>query len=257
MTVMSPHHQIKHGPRAILKRSEAEWKRFSLRFGLGLLSGDPRVYWNNFWQRAHRRKVRWAEDYFNSWEAPHRRELVNRLNESPFESLLELGCNSGPNLRALWEAGCRARLHGVDVNRQAVEYGRARFSELGISSVTLEERSLYDLHVFTERFDVIIAVAVLMHIPPEGCQEVLQSALRLAKKRLVIVDAHRFAARPGDYPTILNPKDSSMWLRDWWQILAPLVPRQDISITALSPGAARTDTGDINAIIDVRVSHHD
>ena len=44
-------------------------------------------------------KENWVEDYWNSWKHPHRKVIIDELKKLPrFTTLLEVGCNCGPNL---------------------------------------------------------------------------------------------------------------------------------------------------------------
>jgi len=61
-----------------------------------VILGDER-YWEN-------RKADWIETYWKTITHPHRDTLLEVLNQVEFDSVLEIGCNCGPNLARIKEA---------------------------------------------------------------------------------------------------------------------------------------------------------
>jgi hypothetical protein len=55
---------------------------------------------------------------------PLREWLASRIVALGPRSVVELGCNVGANLQALWNADATLRLHGVELSANAAEWGR-------------------------------------------------------------------------------------------------------------------------------------
>jgi len=119
-----------------------------------------------FW-RDHHNPAR----YLN---APHERTdaLVELVKSLPFDKynqdnaacILEIGCNSGRNLAALWKAGFHD-LMGVEINPAAVRLFRDTFPDL---NVLIAPSAVEDVirQYPTGMFDLIYTMATLLHIPP-------------------------------------------------------------------------------------------
>lgn len=206
----------------------------------------------NLWRTQHTRKKEWTKFYFDSWKRPLRYVIIKRLKDYNFENLLDLGCNSGPNLMALRKAGITAELFGIDINEEAISYGKERFKELGYD-INLEVRSLYELDSKTT-IDVIITTVVLQHIPHEGLSSVLDSIFRIAKKRVIIVDLHYF--QPFLKSEIPDENEYRKYfdrfVRNWWSVLKPYVAQEKITISEL-PFGGSAKICDANAIIDIQL----
>ncbi|MCP5420905.1 MAG: methyltransferase domain-containing protein [Gammaproteobacteria bacterium] len=102
-------------------------------------------------------------------------------------SLFEFGCNAGRNLHLLSQKLPHARLYGVDVNRDAIDFGREYFN------LPIE----YGDELFLEKlaedsFEVTFTVSVLDHIP--FIEEVARKLIQITSRYLVLYEIcyHRF-----------------------------------------------------------------
>lgn len=202
------------------------------------------------WRTKHSKDENWTKHYFNSWQKPYRYELIKRLKDYQFNTLIDLGCNSAPNLMALREAGVTAELSGIDINEEAIAYGKKQFGQLGYD-IRLEARSLYDIDI-TQKFDIVISTAVLQHIPPSEISQVLNSIFKITKKRIVIIDLHYFQPFLKSEIPENNAKYWDRFVRNWWTLLSPYVLKEKITISELPLGGA-AKIYDSNAIIDIQL----
>ena len=100
---------------------ERYWAKRHLR------GGDDWGYGNDDWVRG----------YWDSRNHLHRSFLVERISKFFPSSILEIGCNCGPNLYLLAQKFPRAEIVGVDINPLAVQKGNEWFVREGISNVRL------------------------------------------------------------------------------------------------------------------------
>ena len=98
-------------------------------------------------------------------------------------SILEVGCNVGRNLNALWQAGYRL-LNGVDINPEAVHMMSAVYPSLG-ADVTVSPLESFPFGLY----DVIYSMAVLCHIHPDS-EGIFRRMAESAKIILTIEDEH-------------------------------------------------------------------
>jgi 2-polyprenyl-3-methyl-5-hydroxy-6-metoxy-1,4-benzoquinol methylase len=85
-------------------------------------------------------------------------EMIRRAQPS---TILELGCGEGYVLGALADAGVRAELTGIELDSRAAKLAAERLGE----RATIEQRDARELAADGRRFDMVLMLEVLEHIP--------------------------------------------------------------------------------------------
>jgi ubiquinone/menaquinone biosynthesis C-methylase UbiE len=155
------------------------------------------------------------EFYWQSIDHPHRELLVKAIGGFQPRSILEIGCNSGPNLYRLAKAYPEARIAGIDISPKAIEEGQRRMAEAGMSRVSLNVGVADDLNEFGEgSYDVVFCDAVMIYIGADKTERVRDEMLRVAKKGVVLIEWHeRGVGAKGKY---LYKK--GYWKRDYFEL---------------------------------------
>lgn len=176
----------------------------------------------------------WVKDYWNSRDHPHRRLLTDTvLKYSSINSVLEVGCNCGPNLYLLAKRLPSAEITGVDINAVAIEKGRELFEAEGIQNVKLMCVKADELGNFKDKsFDVVFTDAVLIYIGPDKILKVVRDLLRLTRRALILVEWHSFDKRPD--PNGLGFYYNGKWVRDYVALLRHLAPEAEVKVTKLT-----------------------
>jgi ubiquinone/menaquinone biosynthesis C-methylase UbiE len=171
----------------------------------------PRVTDNAVARWANQRGDDWVNSYRDSWDLPYRRILVEHV--APFEpsSVLELGCNAGPNLRLLAEQFPDARVSGIDVNPPAIREARRSLAALPNVTVTEEDLRSELARLDDATVDCVVSCFALAYIDPDEIESVLGHACRVTRKGLILMEPH---PEPGqqaepsgwqhDYSALLN-----------------------------------------------------
>jgi len=211
------------------------------------------------WATRHLYEKSWVEDYWKSRDHPHRAFLVEKICKyAPINSILEVGCASGPNLYNIAKKFPNAEIRGIDINPSAVEKGNEWLKQEGISNVKLEVGRAQELNRFANKsFDIVFTDAVLIYISPNEIKKVVKEMLRIS--RVVILNEwHAFkkwlAVLLNEYYyfrlifsrqrlKVLNipfkPKSASLgffarhWVRDYRMLFEEFVPKERILITKL------------------------
>ncbi len=114
-------------------------------------------------------------------ERPH----LERLNLSPLDTVLDLGC--GPGFLSLGLGRRCGRLVGVDLDAEMVRQADARFREAGLDA-QVYQASGDDLPFREGVFDVVVTRFVLQHVPDPAA--VVAEAFRVLRPggRLLVCD---------------------------------------------------------------------
>lgn len=138
---------------------------------------DDRRDWNE-------QKENWVADYWESKTHPHRVLVLDAVKKLNPESLLELGANCGPNLALVHELLPGCELIGIDVNADAVG-----LAEKNLPAAKMRKGDHNLLTSYPDKsVDVILADAVLIYIPKEEIEFVLDNMTRIACKGIVLIE---------------------------------------------------------------------
>lgn len=169
-----------------------------------------------------------AQQMWDSWQAEHREQIVAALHCLPeIESVYEIGCGSGPNLRLLKDDFCHPlRLGGSEPCEGMAAWAS---EHLGL---TIDRLALPD--VPQDPWDAVLSVYALAYLQPEAVKETL-AGLRKVAKYLVLFEPNagvlpydqaglyrRGQCLPEwahDYPTYLRDTGWSMTWR--WPHMPP------------------------------------
>ncbi len=179
----------------------------------------------------------WVSGYWDSRDHGHRAFLLERISEHcPFSSLLEVGCNCGPNLYLLARKFPYANMKGVDINPRAIEKGNELLRAEGISNARLSVAKADDLSQFPDRsFDITFTNSLLMYIGPDKIVQVITEMLRVTRNTLVLLERHCFQPRHDDTGG-LGVYRYNAWERDYVALLSQFIPREQIFITGIPEG---------------------
>lgn len=176
----------------------------------------------------------WVKGYWDSQNHSHRPFLIEKISAfSPISSVLEIGCNCGPNLYLLAKKLPGAEIRGVDINPVAVQKGNEWLAREGISNVKLSVGKADDLGQFQDKtFDIVFTDAVLIYIGPDKIKKVSQEMLRVARRALILMEWHCFAPQCKD-PNGLGVYHHGSWKRDYVALLKQFVREEQIHVTKI------------------------
>lgn len=146
-----------------------------------------------------------AAYYWNTVNQPQRSWLVDAVAAvGGAESLLELGCQAGPNLRALRRASRGMVLHGIDINAPALEQGRRLIRAEGLRGIHLYHGTVPDaLQTWADQsVDVVATVYCLAYIGPDRFAETLTHALRIARRAVILIEPFATKTNPPEQVTV-------------------------------------------------------
>lgn len=104
------------------------------------------------------------------------------LEQTSARSILEVGCNWGPNLTALRDTDPTLKLRGVDVNPAAIAEAQA---------ATLDVRECPAREVgerWPHRFGLVFTAGVLIHVPPVDLIPTMKSIIKASNRHVLAVE---------------------------------------------------------------------
>ena len=189
-----------------------------------------------YWARRHISKKRqndwntenddWIISYWKSIEHPHRQFLIDIIADYKPMSILEIGCNCGPNLCLLAKKFPDAEITGIDINPAAVKMGKEMLIKENISNVKLLVVKADELKQFKDNsFDVVFTDAVLIYLGPDKIKKVLEEMLRISIKALILFEWQDFKSQS-------NPlgKFKRHWVRNYFALIKEFIPEEQIKI---------------------------
>jgi len=99
------------------------------------------------------------------------------LAEFPVQRVLEVGCNTGANLRWVKDCVSPRQVYGVDINIKALEELKQSLS--GVNAVWSPAR---DLPFRDSWFDLTFTMGVLIHQPPDILPLIMSEVVRCSRK---------------------------------------------------------------------------
>jgi ubiquinone/menaquinone biosynthesis C-methylase UbiE len=147
--------------------------------------------------------------YAETYDHPHRQDILDILKEEygGYFTLLEVGCNSGPNIEAIKRVWGLAGVVGTDINPKAIKEARQLNPYIPFYVSKADKIGFPD-----KSFNVVLADAVLMYVGPDKIQKVAKEMLRVASKQIIIVDFHQdgFPAK--------GKVELGHWVRDYREL---------------------------------------
>lgn len=119
----------------------------------------------------------WGVKSFYEDYKPWAGMIADLVGDLGCRRILEFGCNVGRNLHTIQEAHPSVEVVGIDINKEAIDAGRAA------SGMDLRHGDEHALRDFADaEFDLVFTVSVLDHIPiiDDICRELVRCASRYA-----------------------------------------------------------------------------
>jgi ubiquinone/menaquinone biosynthesis C-methylase UbiE len=187
----------------------------------------------------------WRNGYLdlNADTHPHRKFLLNKLTHlNLINSILEVGCANGINLRMINKKIPGIELEGFDINKKALSEGVNILKRKNITNIRLKHQSAKNLGSYdTGQFEVVLCDAVLMYIGPNNIKQVLKEIVRISKKSVIICEQH----------TNGNSFYDDKWIHNYDVLLKNISGIQSVIFHSISDDIWRGDWSKYGKIIVV------
>lgn len=145
------------------------------------------------------------------------------------QSILEIGCDCGPNLSLLKKIHPEAKLTGIDINQLAIEYGKKKFKDKGIDIELITERA-GNIDFEKNSFDIVFSRATLMYLGISEFESAIKKIIEIANKGIVLMERNYHQV---DY--LFGEVHGRHWIRNYGIIFKHLNISEDkIKLTPIS-----------------------
>jgi pseudaminic acid biosynthesis-associated methylase len=143
------------------------------------------------------------------------RYWVDRFEQTGCQSVLEVGCNVGGNLRWLAPLLPPGGTTGVDINRKALTTLHVNYPE--IDALWSPAR---DLPFRDRRFDLVFSMGVLIHQPDTTLPLVMHEMVRCSRRWVLCGEYHA----PTQEEISYRGHEGALFRRDYGSIFVELFP---------------------------------
>lgn len=156
----------------------------------------------------------WRGNFGNSYHdrnkflPEHVRPLFARIlgEYEPFGSVLEVGCGLGHNLMAI-DAETRS---GIEPNKAAREEA-LRAHHPALNAIDADAA---DLPYASDSYDLVLTCGLLIHIPPQDIQQVVEEIARVSSKLVLCIEYNAVEEEMREYRGV---KDA-LWVRPYGKL---------------------------------------
>jgi pseudaminic acid biosynthesis-associated methylase len=136
------------------------------------------------------------------------------LKEMNIESILEIGCNVGNQLRVLQTMGYE-KLYGIELQQYAVE--KAKELTKGINII---QANAFDVPFRDQCFNLVFTSGVLIHISPDNLPKIMSEMYRMTNRYIWGFEYYADQLQEINY----RGHDQAMWKADYAKMFMDMYP---------------------------------
>ncbi len=193
-------------------------------------TSDFERYWTKrkYGRDWHGKQKGLFDGYWKSLNHPHRIQLFEIIEKTNPYLVLEVGCNCGVNLYGLSKRNKNMECFGIDINRQAISYGRDMLTREHMNNVHLFYGNADRLRLFeVTEFDTILTDACLIYVGDDKICKVMEQFTQNTK-RLVLLERHIESGR--NESVYLD----GLWYRDYMLLIKKYWPNAKFNFTKIA-----------------------
>jgi trans-aconitate methyltransferase len=171
-----------------------------------ILFYDPAEYW------LKRGKIYQSSFVYNQKFRAQEKSLLNHIKGLSFNTVLEVGCGFGRITKQILENFPDIGYTAIDLSPDQIENAKRFVNNSKVNFAVSDIQSFSSVN----KFDLVLAVEVLLHIKLEDINSTISKLLSLTNKYFVHVDWHE-EITPPEYTT-----DSYCFMHDFDEIYSRL-----------------------------------
>ena len=168
------------------------------------------------------------------------------------ETILEIGCNIGMNVRAINKLQPQARITGLEINRICVDLVKKDLPYVDVIHDSLLS------YKGRNKWDMVLSRGVLIHINPDALPEAYKKLGRMARKYVFLAEHYSESVEiDAGYPPSgrgFDKQDDFLWRRDFFTEFEQENPEfKRVREFTWPPDKQKTDRGALTCVLFERV----
>ena len=176
--------------------------RIYQRIASFLYSRWPSLWWGSRSSRYYENKA--GSEEINSRALARHKLLIEKLESINWDSMLEVGCGFGWNLKAFQDANPNKTFSGCDFSTNQISQAK----ELYQSDISFDVADARDLPYEDNSFDIVITITCFQHVPPSHIQKSMSEIQRVAKNHILLLELDSEFATSEEIAEHLNTRVS-------------------------------------------------
>jgi len=160
------------------------------------LKYNPQTYWTGEVGKTYRERFVYGAEYI-----AQEQRLIEFLKTLEFRSVLEVGCGFGRITKLMLEHFPQIKTYdAADISQDQIAQACLYVADPRVTFYTSALTNM--LYIASRRkYDLVLAVEVLMHVLPEDLQDNVLALSRMCRKHLVTVDWQQRSAEQQEQET--------------------------------------------------------
>jgi 2-polyprenyl-3-methyl-5-hydroxy-6-metoxy-1,4-benzoquinol methylase len=147
---------------------------------LGSFSYNPEKYWTERGKTLEKENL-----YDGSQFRIQEKALVEYLSKLEFSSVLEIGCGFGRITKLMINNFPNIKSYSaIDISPDNISKTKKLFDS---QKINFQVSTIQNYNP-SEKYDLVLSVYVLMHVPPKEIEQVIKKSVNLSQKHVVNVD---------------------------------------------------------------------
>lgn len=111
--------------------------------------------------------------------------LMNVLKHLRFDSVLEVGCGYGKTIKIILRELPHVKIKAIDLSSEQIKFASKYVND---DRVEFSVGRIQDLDVSEHGYDLVMAISVLMHIPPHDIELAVKKMVEISRKHIINTD---------------------------------------------------------------------
>ena len=177
---------ISYESYSTVKKTGMHGRSISVRLKDWVMPYSPENYWTNRGKNYFEEAQKGKRELPDSSREIVYRALIEALNRVSFNSLVEVGCGFGRNLKIIADSFSNKTLRGTDFSTEMLATAKDYLKLY--SKIKVEKQDTRNLSFGNNSFDVVFSCESLLHIPKEGIRKAVGEMVRVSKKYILLIE---------------------------------------------------------------------
>ena len=136
-----------------------------------------------YWTKVGRKRIKTRK-----WFDKQQEEILRTLENLQFDSVLEIGCGDGRITELILKNFDVEKYHAIDISEDRIKRTKDILSKYCQTCSSKLTQSSFQDYQCKEKYDLVIAIEVMMHVPSQDITSFVKKMENLSKKYMLNLD---------------------------------------------------------------------